>query len=144
MDRVMWACVCVALLHASFVRSLLTGGAHATKFSTYNPAVPAHQNTDTSHGGGQKVWCVAKPAVDEMYLRGNIDYACGEGAIDCHSIQPGGPCYYPNSPIAHASYAMNLYYQKNGRNWWTCHFNDTGLVVFGDPSFGKCKYTAEW
>ncbi|MCO5564920.1 hypothetical protein L7F22_018588 [Adiantum nelumboides] len=144
MARVVWVCVCVTVLHGSFVRSWLTGGEHTTKFSTYNPSVPAYQNRDTSQEGGQKVWCVAKPAVDEMYLIRNLDFACGEGDVDCRMIQPRGACYYPNSPIAHASYAMNLYYQKNGRNWWTCHFNNTGLVVFADPSFGKCKYIAQW
>eukprot|EP00250_Pteridium_aquilinum_P014324 c21915_g1_i1 orf=72-524(+) len=94
--------------------------------------------------GGQKVWCVGKPAAEDLYLRRNIDYACGEGGVDCRLIQEGGTCFLPNSPIAHASYAMNLYYQKNGRNWWNCHFNNTGLVVFTDPSFGNCKYTAQW
>eukprot|EP00250_Pteridium_aquilinum_P001127 c11333_g1_i2 orf=197-853(-) len=108
--------------------------------STSPPVQGAHNTND----GGQKVWCVAKPNADEMYLRGNIDFSCGEGEVDCTLIQPGGACFYPNTPIAHASYAMNLYYQKNGRNWWTCHFNHTGLVIFSDPSFGRCNYAAQW
>ncbi|KAI5074654.1 hypothetical protein GOP47_0010615 [Adiantum capillus-veneris] len=93
---------------------------------------------------GQKVWCVGKPAAEDTYLRKNIDYACGQEGVDCRLIQQGASCFLPNTPIAHASFAMNLYYQKHGRNWWNCHFNNTGLVVFTDPSFGNCKYSADW
>ncbi|KAH7430689.1 hypothetical protein KP509_08G009300 [Ceratopteris richardii] len=93
---------------------------------------------------GQGVWCVGKPAAEDIYLRQNIDYACGTEGVDCRFIQEGGDCFLPNTPIAHASFAMNLYYQRHGRNWWNCNFNNTGLVVFTDPSFGKCKYDAEW
>eukprot|EP00249_Psilotum_nudum_P036855 c8884_g1_i1 orf=136-603(-) len=101
-------------------------------------------STPAQQGDGRKVWCIGKPAAQDMYLFRNIQYACGEGAVDCSAIQPGGACYTPNTMIAHASYAMNMFYQKNGRNWWTCHFNDTGLLVFTDPSFGKCIYTPQW
>ncbi|MCO5570502.1 hypothetical protein L7F22_024224 [Adiantum nelumboides] len=93
--------------------------------------------------GGGKVWCIAKPAADEQMLLANIAYACEEGGIDCAPIQPGGSCFSPRSLISHASFVMNMYYQKNQRNWWTCHFNSTGLVVFADPSFGDCTYTPQ-
>ncbi|KAH7430153.1 hypothetical protein KP509_09G086200 [Ceratopteris richardii] len=90
--------------------------------------------------GGSKVWCIAKPSSDEQTLMANIAYACEEGGIDCAPIQPGGPCFSPRNLIGHASVVMNMYYQKNQRNWWTCHFNNSGILVFTDPSFGDCIY----
>lgn len=92
---------------------------------------------------GGKVWCIGKPAADEQMLLANIAYACEEGGVDCTDIQPGGACFSPRSIIHHASFVMNMYYQKNQRNWWTCHFNSTGLVVFADPSFGDCIYSPQ-
>ncbi|KAH7279192.1 hypothetical protein KP509_37G009700 [Ceratopteris richardii] len=96
-----------------------------------------------SQGTGQKLWCVANPSVPEEELSKNLNFACGEGGANCKALEPGGPCYQPNSVIAHASYAMNLYYQAHGRNYWNCYFHDTGLVVFTDPSYGSCKYPAQ-
>ena len=88
--------------------------------------------TTTSAGG--KVWCISKPNVDEATLMGIIIYACGEGKVNCAPIQPSGACFKPNTLIAHASFVMNLYYQHNQRNWWTCQFNNSGILVFIDPS----------
>ncbi|XP_022640185.1 PLASMODESMATA CALLOSE-BINDING PROTEIN 4-like [Vigna radiata var. radiata] len=53
----------------------------------------------------QKVWCVAKPSVPEETLQQAMDYACGEGGADCMEIMTQGNCYYPDTVIAHASYA---------------------------------------
>ena len=94
--------------------------------------VGAPTTTTTSAGG--KVWCIAKPNVDEATLMGIIVYACGEGKVNCAPIQPNGACFKPNTLTAHASFVMNLYYQRNQRNWWTCQFNNSGLVVLIDPS----------
>ncbi|GJX93427.1 glucan endo-1,3-beta-glucosidase 12-like protein [Tanacetum coccineum] len=43
-------------------------------------------------------------------------------------------CFGPNKVHAHASYAMNAYYQMHGRNYWNCDFKGSGLVTFSDPS----------
>jgi hypothetical protein len=83
----------------------------------------------------QKTWCVAKPSADEKALQGNINYVCQN--VSCSVIQPGGPCFNPNTLVSHASVAMNLYYAYNGRHSWNCYFRDSAIVVQSDPS----KYT---
>lgn len=83
-------------------------------------------------------WCVAVAAGEEK-LQAALDYACGEGAADCHMIQPGGPCFKPNTLEAHASYAFNSFYQKNGRGSWTCSFGGAAAVVTKPPKFGNCE-----
>jgi len=80
-----------------------------------------------------KVWCITKPGADEKTLEANLNYACGQG-IDCRPIQPGGPCYSPNTVACHAAYAMNAYYQAAGRNSWNCDFGQTGTLTSTDPS----------
>jgi len=86
-----------------------------------------------------KVWCITKPGADEKTLEANLNYACGQG-IDCRPIQPGGPCYSPNTVACHAAYAMNAYYQAAGRNSWNCDFGQTGTLTSTDPSYGGCVY----
>ncbi|KAJ0259263.1 X8 domain-containing protein [Hirschfeldia incana] len=46
----------------------------------------------------------------------------------------GGSCYDPNTPLNHASVAMNLYYQAQGRHYWNCNFEGSGLITVTDPS----------
>jgi hypothetical protein len=79
-----------------------------------------------------KTWCVAKPSADEKALQGNINYVCQN--VSCSVIQPGGPCFNPNTLASHASIAMNLYYAYNGRHSWNCYFRDSGIIVQSDPS----------
>lgn len=86
-----------------------------------------------------KVWCIAKPGAEEQTLEANLNYVCGQG-IDCRPIQPGGPCYSPNTVAGHAAYAMNAYYQTAGRNNWNCDFAQTGTLTSTDPSYGACVY----
>eukprot|EP01018_Ginkgo_biloba_P009602 Gb_00237 [translate_table: standard] len=114
-----------------FITSLisLAGARNAKIFSQMDP--------------GQRLWCVAKPSADDNSLSANLNYACSQGGVDCSVLHNGCPCYYPNTLISHASVAMNLYYQAHGRNFWNCYFNSTGLVVFTDPSFGKCIYPSQ-
>ncbi|KAF5182601.1 Glucan endo-1,3-beta-D-glucosidase [Thalictrum thalictroides] len=84
--------------------------------------------------GDQKTWCVAKPSSEDWALRNNIDYVRNQG-IDTGIIENEGcPCYKPNTLINHASVAMNLYYQKYGRNIWNCDFTSSGLITTTDPS----------
>ncbi|KAL3736084.1 hypothetical protein ACJRO7_025089 [Eucalyptus globulus] len=86
----------------------------------------------------QKTWCLAKPSSDQAALLANINFACSQ--VDCQILQKGCPCFYPNNLINHASIAMNLYFQANGRNWWNCDFRKSGLIVMTDPSYGNCIY----
>ncbi|KAK1265725.1 Glucan endo-1,3-beta-glucosidase [Acorus gramineus] len=88
---------------------------------------------------GGKKWCVARGDAGADVLQSNIDYACGHGA-DCAGIQAGGACYQPDTLLAHASYAMNAYYQASGRNDFDCDFAGTGIITTADPSYGVCEY----
>ncbi|TKY70652.1 Glucan endo-1,3-beta-glucosidase 13 [Spatholobus suberectus] len=88
----------------------------------------------------QKLWCVAKPSVPEETLQQAMDYACGEGGADCMEITPQGNCYNPDTVVAHASYAFNIYWQKHKRNGGTCSFGGTAMLINSDPSFLHCRF----
>ncbi|KAJ0545778.1 putative glucan endo-1,3-beta-D-glucosidase [Helianthus annuus] len=92
---------------------------------------------------GPSVWCVAKPHADEKLVQGVLDFCCGPGGVDCREVYENGACFGPNKVHAHASYAMNAYYQMHGRNYWNCDFKGSGLVTFSDPSYGSCKYSQQ-
>ncbi|XP_023640211.1 glucan endo-1,3-beta-glucosidase isoform X2 [Capsella rubella] len=83
-------------------------------------------------------WCVAKPGTSTEQLLNNLNYACSK--IDCHIVSKGGACYSPDNLYNQASVAMNLYYQAEGRHFWNCNFEGSGLIVITDPSDGCCKY----
>lgn len=85
-----------------------------------------------------KTWCVAKPSASRRDLLDNIAYSCDH--VNCALIQAGGTCFEPQSFINHASVAMNLYYQRSGRNPWNCNFTNSGLIVLTDPSYDDCNY----
>ncbi|KAJ4815296.1 hypothetical protein LUZ62_027862 [Rhynchospora pubera] len=102
-------------------------------------------NNSTGSGSGSgsgngipETWCVADPTAGQQMLQMALDFACGEGGADCTAIQPGATCYEPNTIEAHASYAFNSYYQKNGRGLWTCDFGGIAHVVSQAPKIGKC------
>ncbi|KAI3452135.1 hypothetical protein Pfo_008800 [Paulownia fortunei] len=92
---------------------------------------------------GPSVWCVAKPHSDEKVIQAVLDFCCGPGGVDCREIYENGDCFAPDKIHAHASYAMNAYYQMHGRNYWNCDFKGTGLVTFSDPSYGQCRYAQQ-
>ncbi|XP_064983956.1 glucan endo-1,3-beta-glucosidase-like [Musa acuminata AAA Group] len=91
-------------------------------------------------GGSGRRWCVARADASAAALQANIDYACGSGGANCRPIQDGGACFYPNTPLSHASYAMNAYYQAAGCHDFDCDFGHTGVLTSTDPSRGNCKY----
>lgn len=80
----------------------------------------------------QGEWCVAKPTTDNEKLLKNINFACSK--VDCSIILEGGSCYLPDNPLNHASVAMNLYFQAQGRHHWNCDFEGSGLITVIDPS----------
>ncbi|KAL7119903.1 hypothetical protein ACP275_02G090200 [Erythranthe tilingii] len=85
---------------------------------------------------GQKIsdyWCIAKPGAPVDQLQQFIDFACSK--IDCGPIQPGGACFNPNTVQAHASYALNSYFQSTAACKW-----QIGDVTSVNPSYGNCKY----
>ncbi|CAA0818513.1 Carbohydrate-binding X8 domain superfamily protein [Striga hermonthica] len=91
---------------------------------------------------GELKYCVAKPSTSDEALLENIDYVCREQGIKgCETFQKdSNPCYSPNTPVNHASQAMNLYYQAKGRHDFNCDFKDTGLITITPPSYGGCYY----
>ncbi|KAI9124002.1 hypothetical protein K1719_005302 [Acacia pycnantha] len=84
-------------------------------------------------------WCIPKAGVSDAQLQANLNYACNQG-IDCGAIQPGGACFDPNTIASHAAYAMNLYYQKFGRNPWNCDFSQSATLTSQNPSHNGCIY----
>ncbi|XP_077246334.1 glucan endo-1,3-beta-D-glucosidase-like [Tasmannia lanceolata] len=98
------------------------------------------ENVASGAPRGASVWCVAKPHADEKVVQAVLDFCCGPGGVDCKELFEKGGCFEPNKLHAHASYAMNSYYQMHGRNYWNCDFKGTALVTFSDPSYGTCRY----
>ncbi|XP_054786211.1 glucan endo-1,3-beta-D-glucosidase-like [Prosopis cineraria] len=109
----------------------LTKTSQQTPTNPKTPVMPA----PTSAPG----WCVAKTGVSDTQLQANLDYACSHG-IDCGPIQPGGACFEPNTVASHAAYAMNLYYQTQGKNPWNCDFSQTATLTSQNPSYNACTY----
>ncbi|GAB2279567.1 hypothetical protein Dimus_014210 [Dionaea muscipula] len=104
----------------------------------YPPSVPPPpEAVPVAH---ENLWCVAKPSVPPEKLQEALDYACGDGGADCEEIQPLGSCFYPDTVVAHASFAFNSYWQKNKRYGGNCIFDGTAMVINADPSFQNCRF----
>ncbi|XP_010511589.1 PREDICTED: major pollen allergen Ole e 10-like [Camelina sativa] len=88
-----------------------------------------------------KTWCVSAASATDAQLQANIDWACTIGTVDCVKINPGGPCYEPNTLTSHASFVMNEYYQLHGATEEACDFNHTGQIINANPSYGRCRYS---
>lgn len=101
------------------------------------PTRPAAPTKPAPAVGGLK-WCVPKADASNQALQANINYVCSQG-VDCRPIQPGGDCFAANNVKALATYAMNAYYQANGRHDFNCDFSQTGVITTTNPSHDKCK-----
>ncbi|KAM3306128.1 glucan endo-1,3-beta-glucosidase 3 [Capsicum chacoense] len=114
------------------------------------PCIPSHGGVGGPVGapaigggglhGSNGLWCVAKPSVPPETLQEALDYACGEGGADCEAISPTGSCYYPDTVVAHASYAFNSYWQKTRSTGGTCGFGGTAMLINSDPSYLHCRF----
>ncbi|KAB1209612.1 Glucan endo-1,3-beta-glucosidase 1 [Morella rubra] len=97
---------------------------------------PTASTSPVSSGGS---WCIASQSAPQIALQVALDYACGYGGADCSALQPGGSCYNPNTIRDHASYAFNMYYQRNPVPS-SCNFGGTAVATSTDPSTGTCQY----
>lgn len=86
-------------------------------------------------------FCVCRSEQPQAALQKTIDYACGAGA-DCNFIHEQGPCYNPNTVVAHCSWAANSYFQRNRATGATCDFTGTATLTTTDPSSSGCSYPA--
>lgn len=98
-------------------------------------------NVDDSPGNSSGGFCVARKGADRTSLQNGLNWACGQGQANCSAIQPGQPCYLPNTVQNHASYAYNDYYQRKRGVGGTCDFGGTGITTTIDPSYGSCIFT---
>ncbi|KAM3189837.1 hypothetical protein ACQJBY_068225 [Aegilops geniculata] len=104
---------------------------------SYPPLPPPDDQT------GKLEWCVlaggGKP-LNETAVALALNYACGQGTGTCAAIQPGGACYEPNTLDAHASYAINAYWQQFKAKGGSCYFNGLAVKTNKDPSYLSCKF----
>ncbi|KAJ7545083.1 hypothetical protein O6H91_09G106700 [Diphasiastrum complanatum] len=87
-----------------------------------------------------QTYCVAIPSSSFTALQEALNWACGPGHVDCTAIQPGQPCYLPDTVSSHASYAFNGYYQSNNLDPSACAFSGMATITSTDPSYGNCAY----
>ncbi|KAG5566911.1 hypothetical protein RHGRI_002459 [Rhododendron griersonianum] len=109
------------------------------RFTTWSIAPTPASPTAPSLPNSDNKWCVPKQDASDEALQANIDFVCDSG-VDCTPIQNNGPCFKPDTVRSHASFAMNAYYQANGRNDYDCDFTNTGVITMVDPSYKECKF----
>ncbi|ESQ31236.1 hypothetical protein EUTSA_v10004376mg [Eutrema salsugineum] len=101
---------------------------------------PAPSPSPVNKKDVEGLWCVAKPSVAAETLQQSLDFACGQGGANCDEIKPQGICFYPDTVMAHASYAFNSYWQKTKRSGGTCSFGGTAMLIATDPSYQHCRF----
>ncbi|CAA7024231.1 unnamed protein product [Microthlaspi erraticum] len=84
-------------------------------------------------------WCVADRQFPDGVVQAALDWACQNGA-DCSKIQPGQPCFVPNTVMDHASFVFNDFYQRKKHSGGTCDFHSAAVVTETDPSHGSCIF----
>lgn len=107
-----------------------------TPESEFRP-LPAPENNTPFKG---KIWCVAARGSNETLVAAALSYACSQGNKTCDPIQPGKPCFKPDSVFWHASYAFSSYWAQFKKSGGTCYFNGLATQTAKDPSYGSCKF----
>ncbi|KAH6784521.1 O-Glycosyl hydrolases family 17 protein [Perilla frutescens var. hirtella] len=88
-----------------------------------------------------QTYCIAKAGADEKMVQAALDWACGEGKVDCSALMPGQPCFEPDTLSAHATYAFDSYYQQMGKAAGSCDFNGVATITSTTPSHGSCTFS---
>jgi hypothetical protein len=75
--------------------------------------------------------CNAIPGTPDSQLINALGWVCSSGGINCAPINPGGGNYYPNTPIAHANWAFNAYYDvyRTTQGPGACNFGGIAQIV---------------
>ncbi|CAL5037872.1 unnamed protein product [Urochloa decumbens] len=132
-----------AYIFALFNEDKKTGDDSERHFGLFYPNMQPVYDVDFVHGSAAPTpaagssWCVASAAAGDKRLQDALDWACGHGA-DCSAIQPGARCFSPDTKVAHATYAFNDYYQRNGRASSACDFKGAANIVYQQPRTDIC------
>ncbi|KAK1311899.1 hypothetical protein QJS10_CPA07g00454 [Acorus calamus] len=99
--------------------------------------------TDPNESGPKK-WCVANPKAVLRNLKDAFDWTCSRngGGVDCGPLEPDQPCYRPYFLLDHASYAFNIYWQKN-KHKQGVHCDGVAQITETDPIPLKSRITPE-
>ena len=96
-----------------------------------------------SDSSASPVRCVASPSATPSALYAAVDWVCGvEG---CGAIQANGSHFYPNTIVAHATYAFDEYYRAHASQGpAACNFGGAGeLVNCNVSAAATCNATSE-
>ncbi|KAH0458501.1 hypothetical protein IEQ34_013816 [Dendrobium chrysotoxum] len=135
-------CILLCLIMVRFHLVCVLGGrvvSEAKEEAATPLTKPSPPEGNTTFIGGT-TWCVALTSVPAVQLQTALNWACGPGSTDCSSLQPGGPCFEPNTLLSHASFAFNSYYQQNGNSDIACNFGGTAIITRKNPSYASCVY----
>ncbi|KAJ7961612.1 Glucan endo-1,3-beta-glucosidase-like protein [Quillaja saponaria] len=100
-------------------------------------ALPPPENNEPYKG---KIWCVVAKEANRSALGSALSYACSQGNKTCDPLQPGKPCFKPDSILWHASYAFSSYWAQFRKSGGTCYFNGLATQTTKDPSYGHCRF----